>query len=441
MSLTKASYSMIQGAPVNVIDYGAKGDGVTDDTAALQAAATFAASSGGVLIGFPGTFKITSTLQLNCSGDLSMMSIVADATIMDPAIQVGPASGYLFNIELSLPKLTNSAKTTTGWSGFSTKSGVALTNLYQSRITVKEIRNFGIGLTCGGLTAGCVYNTVTIGILANNKCNLRLKPQLTTGWANQNLFIGGRYFHDSSEGVNISGCYHIQTIEADGSVTDTSPNNNLFLNPSIEGTETEYQIYLMGAYNQFVNARFEPAGKVLLIGTQNNMTRGNLILGGYDSGGITYTVSGGSNVGVNQVLGLGAKNTMDFSGTGVNVRNSTGTGLANPHFQGFSAGTNPINKDDSSTDWMYRLYGQGFAGKRSTDTHPILQFLWDNSSGYILFGNGSATPSVVWTSGPGSPEGAITGNVGSLYTRTDGGAGTTLYVKQSGTGNTGWVAK
>ena len=43
--------------------------------------------------------------------------------------------------------------------------------------------------------------------------------------------------------------------------------------------------------------------------------------------------------------------------------------------------------------------------------------------------------------GAGSPEGVITAPVGSLYTRTDGGANTTLYVKESGTGNTGWVAK
>jgi hypothetical protein len=43
--------------------------------------------------------------------------------------------------------------------------------------------------------------------------------------------------------------------------------------------------------------------------------------------------------------------------------------------------------------------------------------------------------------GSGSPEGVVTAVVGKLYTRTDGGAGTTLYVKESGTGNTGWVAK
>ena len=43
--------------------------------------------------------------------------------------------------------------------------------------------------------------------------------------------------------------------------------------------------------------------------------------------------------------------------------------------------------------------------------------------------------------GTGAPESVVEAPVGSLYLRTDGGAGTTLYVKQSGTGNTGWAAK
>lgn len=48
---------------------------------------------------------------------------------------------------------------------------------------------------------------------------------------------------------------------------------------------------------------------------------------------------------------------------------------------------------------------------------------------------------VKWCSGSGSPESVVTAPVGSVYTRTDGGASTTLYVKESGSGNTGWIAK
>lgn len=43
-------------------------------------------------------------------------------------------------------------------------------------------------------------------------------------------------------------------------------------------------------------------------------------------------------------------------------------------------------------------------------------------------------------SGTGTPEGAVTGTVGQLFRRTNGGTGTTLYIKETGSGNTGWVA-
>jgi len=43
--------------------------------------------------------------------------------------------------------------------------------------------------------------------------------------------------------------------------------------------------------------------------------------------------------------------------------------------------------------------------------------------------------------GAGAPDGVVVAPVGSIYLRTDGGTSTTLYVKTSGTGNTGWTAK
>jgi hypothetical protein len=52
---------------------------------------------------------------------------------------------------------------------------------------------------------------------------------------------------------------------------------------------------------------------------------------------------------------------------------------------------------------------------------------------------GNAGPEI--RQGSGSPEGVVTAVIGSTFQRTDGGAGTSFYVKESGAGNTGWVGK
>ena len=46
MSLTKVSYSMINGAVYNVLDYGAVGNGVADDTSAIVATIAACKTSG-----------------------------------------------------------------------------------------------------------------------------------------------------------------------------------------------------------------------------------------------------------------------------------------------------------------------------------------------------------------------------------------------------------
>jgi len=43
--------------------------------------------------------------------------------------------------------------------------------------------------------------------------------------------------------------------------------------------------------------------------------------------------------------------------------------------------------------------------------------------------------------GTGDPEAVVVGSVGSTWRRTDGGAATALYIKETGVGNTGWVGK
>jgi hypothetical protein len=67
-----------------------------------------------------------------------------------------------------------------------------------------------------------------------------------------------------------------------------------------------------------------------------------------------------------------------------------------------------------------------------------------NVGNYVVgtSGKGVSLPGgITWTSGSGSPEGVVTAPVGSLYSRSDGGLLTSLYVKESGSGNTGWAGK
>jgi hypothetical protein len=65
MSLTKVTYSMIEGAQYNVLDYGAVGDGVNDDGPAIQAAVDAAFAAGGGTVYAPsGTYLLASYTSL-----------------------------------------------------------------------------------------------------------------------------------------------------------------------------------------------------------------------------------------------------------------------------------------------------------------------------------------------------------------------------------------
>lgn len=68
MSLTKVSYSMINGAPVNVLDFGAVGDATTDDTVAIQNAINAAAVTGADIYLPPGKYVVTDTLTIPIHG-------------------------------------------------------------------------------------------------------------------------------------------------------------------------------------------------------------------------------------------------------------------------------------------------------------------------------------------------------------------------------------
>jgi len=80
MGLTKVTYSMIEDAPANVIDFGAVGDGVTDDTVAFTEAITAVSALNGGTVYIPqGVYKISSTLNINNS-NVRLLGVGGDFT-------------------------------------------------------------------------------------------------------------------------------------------------------------------------------------------------------------------------------------------------------------------------------------------------------------------------------------------------------------------------
>jgi len=83
MSLTKVTFSMVSGETANVFDFGATGDGTTDDTAAIQAAINYCVANttsgtsttpakGPVALTFPpGYYKVSSPLSV--TGPISIV--------------------------------------------------------------------------------------------------------------------------------------------------------------------------------------------------------------------------------------------------------------------------------------------------------------------------------------------------------------------------------
>jgi hypothetical protein len=100
MSLTKATYSMIQGAPLNVVDFGAPTNGTSDCYAAFQAAIDALPVSGGTII-IPATTSNQWTVSqtLNVRKKVHMIGQIAQGTGEKGTTLVFPAntSGIVFN--------------------------------------------------------------------------------------------------------------------------------------------------------------------------------------------------------------------------------------------------------------------------------------------------------------------------------------------------------
>ncbi len=108
----------------------------------------------------------------------------------------------------------------------------------------------------------------------------------------------------------------------------------------------------------------------------------------------------------------------------------------------YSAGVLRYNEIfDNAESMQFRMHDSG-GTLQYTTTYANSNGRWTFPAAVRIDGDIQlSTGSRIFRAGTGTPEAAVTAAVGSLFMRTDGGAGTCFYVKESGAGNTGWVAK
>lgn len=189
MSLTKTTYSMISGAPVNIIDYGAIGDGVTNDTTAIQAALDS-------LIGLGGTVVIPNSFRCYVATDLT---IPENVSLVGPNVAVGIYSYEATSLStIGGTILLNSAAT------INLSSGACLSGIliYRYGMTFPVANSSSFAGTAITATGRMVYveNCMIVGFnkafYSNNQPQIRLN----------NLWL------DNNNNIEISASYDISYI-------------------------------------------------------------------------------------------------------------------------------------------------------------------------------------------------------------------------------------
>ncbi len=373
-----ATASAVTPLAINVQDYGAVGNGSTDDSTAIQNAFNAAATAGKPsVVQFPYTtssYLINSTLTIGASniaidGQNAVLTYTGTAAAID-AVLLG---GTTYPVNIKLSNLLINVQTA-GASATQPTMGIRF------RFSHSRMDNVSIALLASNQT-GFVYpgDTNGTGPYYNlvSKCSVDGHRNIA-GWSVTNQ-KGIVFTHNAASTYN-------------------SPNANTFIGGRVGAVDTAWHIEGIG--NSILSPTCESiVTTVYEVNNPDDTTNcsDNSLEGGYVEGYSTASV---------YVIGSSAVRTY--------VR------------PGFMSSVGSTIIADNGTDSC--ILAPGF--KQNLPLYPNPQiglnlYKANNTQIFVYYGN---------------PNGSVVGGPGSLCLNLNGG-GATLYVKQSGTGNTGWVAK
>jgi hypothetical protein len=233
MALTKVHNRLIEGATLNVKDFGAVGDGVADDTSAIQAAIN-AMTAGGVLYLPEGTYRTTSEVSVS----LPINHVHIKGAQQYATVILADHNGNAFTLATNnQPRVSNLyiKKNTIGTRGSRTGVGMRVFGDFgagssiQAKVDHCRIEGFGKGLD--------IY-----GAFLSYFSDLTLKKNDISYYLNNNTNDSITFFNCASN-LDIS-----QHVVCDGGTAETGAT---FVTCEFEGSYKFPAISCIGAATRF----------------------------------------------------------------------------------------------------------------------------------------------------------------------------------------------
>ena len=456
---------------VDVRMFGAKGDGTTNDTAAFTAAINTLGAAGGTVNVPAGKYAVNLVItqpNIRIVGTASTSNVVNNALVpfstSSPVVQVGDDSDYVKGVQIHNLTFNAAGPSGSGQTGLYLFGGA-----YQTFLT---------NLTFNGFTQNCVKlkggATYPVSFAYFN--GLTTNPATGVG-ANQAGFkveygatyATAVYLTNANLHPNANTGYALELDSAQLYVT------NAWIEAAdghgVKFTKTYASLPKLICANVAVDSASSLDSLVETYNTDNNL--GSVMTGEFTVDGLfklsssaTVKIENGSIPSRTKIFTSMAIGSMAFADTGTAWASSTaygvGTVVVNSEnvYKCTTAGTSAGSGGPTGTGatiadgtavWAYQHGLNDYSANHKM--YASSGSLWVETTGNLrLVPNSGATfhtglldsttfrlasgPTI--TSGTGSPEGAETAPISSLYFRTDGSTATAIYVKETGSGSTGW---
>lgn len=219
------------GETLTARDFGAVGDGITDDGPALQAAMNAAGSAGRYLLIGEGTFRTTMPLTLPGSAvGLTMQgSLLYAGPGGEAALTIGDG-GAVRNATKIYQGIRVVRATVSDWTNFN-DIGVVLRNMDSTTIEIRHVEGFTIGIRTLGVERGFEDSNLFLGRIINNCIGLDIHCQTAAAWNTSVRYHGGHFAVASSLYPAISR-YGIRFSAEPGAYI--AHNRHVFFGPAFE---------------------------------------------------------------------------------------------------------------------------------------------------------------------------------------------------------------